>query len=109
MFLIAPSERNRSINIAPNMGTMLSFVLTDAAVDKQTLQQAWEEVTADTFNRVTVDSDTSTNDSAFVMANGKAGNPVIESLDTPEGAHFKALLYTAVNPLAKITIACLIF
>jgi glutamate N-acetyltransferase/amino-acid N-acetyltransferase len=87
--------------IAPDMGTMLSFVLTDAAVDKGVLQAVWEDVTADTFNRVTVDSDTSTNDTACIMANGQAGNPVIDSLDTPEGARFRALLFKAVNPLAK--------
>lgn len=60
--------------IAPNMATMLGFITTDAAISHQHLQTALREVTNETFNRITVDGDTSTNDMVLVMANGLAGN-----------------------------------
>ncbi|MFH1706494.1 MAG: bifunctional glutamate N-acetyltransferase/amino-acid acetyltransferase ArgJ [Planctomycetota bacterium] len=87
--------------IAPNMATMLSFVLTDAAVERKCLQRMWALVTADTFNRVTVDTDTSTNDSAFILAGGAAGNKRITDPTSAAGRHFMALLHQAVNPLAR--------
>lgn len=87
--------------IAPNMATMLGFVLTDAAVSSEILRKVWSDVTSCTFNRVTVDSDTSTNDTAIILASGKAGNSEISSEDSSEYARFRDLLFTAVNPLAK--------
>ena len=75
--------------IHPNMGTMLSYVITDAAVTKEVLQKVQEEVTHTTFNMVSVDGDTSTNDTAVLMANGCAGNPVI---DSAEGEAYEAFL-----------------
>lgn len=60
--------------IAPNMATMLGFITTDAAISHEHLQTALREVTNQTFNRITVDGDTSTNDMVLVMANGLAGN-----------------------------------
>lgn len=60
--------------IEPNMGTMLSFVTTDAAVDHTSLQHALKTVVDRTFNCITVDGDTSTNDMVLVLANGEAGN-----------------------------------
>lgn len=63
--------------IAPNMGTMLGFVATDAAIAPELLEQALRDATARSFNRVSVDGDTSTNDMALVLANGLAGNPEI--------------------------------
>jgi len=63
--------------IHPNMATMLSFVGTDLAIDKAVLDKCWQEAIADTFNRITVDGDTSTNDAAVIMASGQAGNPVV--------------------------------
>ena len=60
--------------IHPNMGTMLCFVTTDCAVDSSLLQEMLLEITKKTFNRVTVDGDTSTNDTCLVLANGMAGN-----------------------------------
>lgn len=59
--------------IAPNLATMLAVVTTDAAVDPEALQTLTAEVAARTFNRVLVDGDTSTNDSVFVLANGRSG------------------------------------
>ena len=63
--------------IHPNMCTMLAFVTTDAAISKELLQEALREDVADTFNMVSVDGDTSTNDTLVVLANGLAGNPEI--------------------------------
>ncbi len=63
--------------IHPNMCTMLSFVTTDASISKEMLQEALQEDVKDTYNMVTVDGDTSTNDTALVLANGMAGNPKI--------------------------------
>jgi len=61
--------------IAPNMATMLSFVLTDAAVDPAALKTLLAETAEATFNAVTVDGDTSTNDTVFLLASGRAGFP----------------------------------
>ncbi len=71
--------------IHPNMGTMLAFVTSDAAIEQSVLQQMVKEVVEDTFNMVSVDGDTSTNDTCLVLCNGLAGNPVLEedSSDLP--------------------------
>ncbi|MCR4999021.1 MAG: bifunctional glutamate N-acetyltransferase/amino-acid acetyltransferase ArgJ [Lachnospiraceae bacterium] len=71
--------------IHPNMCTMLAFLTTDAAIEKSLLQKATSEVVADTFNMITVDGDTSTNDTLLLMANGLAENPLIAE----EGADFE--------------------
>lgn len=63
--------------IHPNMCTMLSFVATDANISKEMLQKALSEVVPDTYNMVSVDGDTSTNDTVLLLANGLAGNPEI--------------------------------
>ena len=72
------------------MCTMLGFVTTDAAIEKQLLQEALSEVVADTYNMISVDGDTSTNDTVLVLANGMAENPVIteknEDYETFKGA-----------------------
>ncbi|MBT3515804.1 MAG: bifunctional glutamate N-acetyltransferase/amino-acid acetyltransferase ArgJ [Nitrospina sp.] len=60
--------------IHPNMATMLAFIVTDAVIDKKTLSLALKEANHRTFNRITVDGDTSTNDMALLLANGKAEN-----------------------------------
>ena len=63
--------------IHPNMCTMLSFVATDVNISKEMLQKALSEVVPDTYNMVSVDGDTSTNDTVLLLANGLAGNPEI--------------------------------
>ena len=63
--------------IHPNMCTMLAFVTTDLAISKELLQEALREDVVDTFNMISVDGDTSTNDTLVVLANGLAGNPKI--------------------------------
>ena len=65
--------------IHPNMGTMLCFLTTDCAISQEMLQEALREVVRLTFNRISVDGDTSTNDTCCILANGLAGNPEITS------------------------------
>ena len=65
--------------IHPNMGTMLCFITTDCAISSELLSKALHTVVPRTFNRVTVDGDTSTNDTCLVMANGMAENTLIET------------------------------
>ena len=77
--------------IHPNMGTMLCFITTDCAITHEMLEDALREVVARTFNRVTVDGDTSTNDMCAVLANGMAGNPLIEWKDEDYSAFLAAL------------------
>ncbi len=64
--------------IHPNMCTMLAFVTTDAVITKDALQKALSEDVGDTYNMISVDGDTSTNDTVVLLANGMAENPVIE-------------------------------
>ena len=86
--------------IHPNMCTMLSFVTTDAAISKKMLQEALSEVVPDTYNMVSVDGDTSTNDTVLLLANGQAGNPMILKKDE-NYEKFKAALYYVNETLAK--------
>ena len=86
--------------IHPNMGTMLAFVTTDCNITPDSLQEALGEITARTFNRVTVDGDTSTNDMCVVLANGMAENPLIEWKDDNYTVFYKAL-YEVCEYLAK--------
>ena len=74
--------------IHPNMATMLVFLTTDCAVSSEMLQKALSSDVADTFNMVSVDGDTSTNDMVTLMANGMAGNPEI----CDEGEDFAAFM-----------------
>lgn len=65
--------------IHPNMGTMLGFITTDIAIEKSLLQRAFLASVDESYNMVSVDGDVSTNDTAIILANGLAGNPVITS------------------------------
>ena len=86
--------------IHPNMGTMLCFVTTDCAIDPSLLRTALQDVVERTFNRISVDGDTSTNDTCVVMANGMAGNQLIDWKD--EAYHtFYAALEEVCLTLAK--------
>jgi len=71
--------------IRPNMATMLGYVATDAAVAPALMNTLAKRLADSSFNRVTVDGDTSTNDSFVVVATGQAGNALVTSLDSPEG------------------------
>lgn len=79
--------------IHPNMGTMLGFITTDAAIDKALLLELQRELIEDTFNMVSVDGDTSTNDTVFVFANGMAENKKITEKDADYEAFREGLLY----------------
>ncbi len=79
--------------IHPNMCTMLAFLSTDCDIEKVLLQEALSEVVKDSFNMITVDGDTSTNDTLLIMANGEAGNKKIASKDADYAAFKEALSY----------------
>lgn len=86
--------------IHPNMCTMLAFITTDLSIDKLLMQEALREVVADTFNMITVDGDTSTNDSLILMANGLAGNDKITAKDE-DYKSFKEALFFVCRFLAR--------
>ena len=79
--------------IHPNMGTMLCFVTTDCSITHEMLTDALHEIVPRTFNRVTVDGDTSTNDMCVVLANGMAGNELVEWKDDNYTVFYKTLYY----------------
>lgn len=83
--------------IHPNMCTMLGFVTTDAAISKQLLQKAISAIVDDTFNMITVDGDTSTNDTYVILANGKACNAVIDTENEDYRRFYEGLLYVSEN------------
>lgn len=87
--------------IHPNMATMLAFVTTDAAVAAPVLQKALTEAVNLSFNMISVDGDTSTNDMVGVLANGQAGAPVIDNADSEEYRIFAAALKAVCINLAK--------
>ena len=86
--------------IHPNMCTMLAFVTTDAAITKELLQRALSDIVKDTYNMVSVDGDTSTNDTVLLLANGMAGNLVIDQEDENYQV-FKEMLRYVNTELAK--------
>lgn len=88
--------------IHPNMATMLGFVTTDAAVAPAMLQKAAKQAADDSFNLVVVDGDSSTNDTFAVIANGMAGNSLIDSVDHPDYPAFYQALLTVAQDLAKL-------
>ncbi len=85
--------------IHPNLGTMLCFITTDAAIEKNLLQQTLVEIADDTFNMISVDGDTSTNDSVLVLANGLCGNTVIAEKN-PDYFAFREALYETLKFLS---------
>ena len=86
--------------IHPNMCTMLGYVTTDAAITKPLLQKALSEIVKETFNMISVDGDTSTNDTLLVLANGLAGNAVIEDSESEDYKAFYAALLAVCKELA---------
>ena len=88
--------------IAPNMATMLCFLTTDAAISPVALKRALTTVTADTFNMLSIDGDTSTNDMVSILANGMAGNTPIESCMGADYEAFVAALYKVCEKLCAI-------
>jgi glutamate N-acetyltransferase / amino-acid N-acetyltransferase len=87
--------------IRPNMATMLGFIATDACVAQRVMHALSLELAEGSFNRVTVDGDTSTNDSLVVIASNQAGNAEITSLQSPEGQALKAAMLQVARQLAQ--------
>ena len=86
--------------IHPNMCTMLGYVTTDAAIEKKLLQKALSEIVDETFNMISVDGDTSTNDTLLVLANGLAGNAVIADAESEDYKVFYEALFAVCKDLA---------
>ena len=86
--------------IHPNMATMLGFITTDAAIEPDSLQEALSAITNDTFNQITVDGDSSTNDMVLVLANGEAGNEPLSNAHAEWSVFLELLKQTSEN-LAK--------
>ena len=81
--------------IHPNMATMLGFITSDISIKGELLQEALKQVVEKTFNMISVDGDTSTNDMVLLMANGLAGNKLIDKKDTDYYKFLSALQYVA--------------
>ena len=86
--------------IHPNMATMLGYIGTDAQVPKALLQELTQEIADLSFNAISIDGDTSTNDSFMIMATGKSGL-VIESKNSPSYGEFRAMLLETAQQLAQ--------
>ena len=86
--------------IRPNMATMLGFLATDANIDPALLPALATDMANASFNRITIDGDTSTNDSFMVMATRKAAHPVISSWDSADGKVLRAALMSVAQKLA---------
>ena len=87
--------------IRPNMATMLGYVATDAVIAPALLQQLVREAADESFNRITIDGDTSTNDSFVLMATQAAGHAPITTLDSPEGQALRAAVFDVSRRLAQ--------
>jgi glutamate N-acetyltransferase / amino-acid N-acetyltransferase len=87
--------------IRPNMATMLGFVATDAAIDPALLQPLVTEAANRSFNRITIDGDTSTNDSFLLIATHQAGNPAITALDSADGQALRDAVIAVSQQLAQ--------
>jgi glutamate N-acetyltransferase/amino-acid N-acetyltransferase len=87
--------------IRPNMATMLGFVATDAVIDPALVQALVREAADHSFNRITIDGDTSTNDSFVLIATQQAGHARIDSLDSAEGAALREAVIAVSQQLAQ--------
>ena len=87
--------------IRPNMATMLGFIATDACVNQSVMHQLALELAEGSFNRVTVDGDTSTNDSLVVIASNQAGHATIDALDTVDGQALRQAMLEVARNLAQ--------
>jgi glutamate N-acetyltransferase/amino-acid N-acetyltransferase len=87
--------------IRPNMATMLGFVATDAVMDAALLQPLVREAADESFNRITIDGDTSTNDSFVLVATQRAGHARIDRLDSADGAALRAAVIEVSRTLAQ--------
>lgn len=83
--------------ICPNMATMLAFIITDISIESLLFQEILKEITENSFNRISVDGDTSTNDCVIAMANGASGKKISEKNDL---MNFKKILHDVMYDLA---------
>lgn len=88
--------------IAPHLATMLGFLMTDVNISAEPLQTALREAVSKSFNRITVDSDSSTNDTVLLLATGSAGNPIISRVGSEDYDEFQKGLDFACKELAKM-------
>jgi glutamate N-acetyltransferase/amino-acid N-acetyltransferase len=86
--------------IRPNLATMLSFLVTDAYIKTPLLQRMLETAAETSYNRITVDGETSTNDTVLLLANGKAGHPFLDRMDR-DGEVFQSMLSKVCRRLAE--------
>lgn len=89
--------------IHPNMATMLCFITTDASIDRAALRSCVEEAVEQSFNRISVDGDTSTNDTVIVLANGLSGSNLLKSYH-PQFGLFKKTLIQVMRKLARMIV-----
>jgi glutamate N-acetyltransferase / amino-acid N-acetyltransferase len=87
--------------IRPNMATMLGFIATDAAIAPQLMQELVREAADRSFNRITIDGDTSTNDSFVLIATHRAGNTPITQLESADGALLREAVFAVAQQLAQ--------
>ena len=87
--------------IKPNMATMLGYIATDAVIDPRLMDELVRETADRSFNRITIDGDTSTNDSFIVIATNKAGHAPITQLDSPDGVLLREALFAVAQQLAQ--------
>jgi len=90
--------------IHPNMATMLSFITTDVAIAPDLLNQALSEAVELSYNMISVDGDTSTNDTVAVLANGQAGNKLIAAVGSQDYQEFYIALKTVCTELAQLVV-----
>jgi len=90
--------------IAPDMATMLGYIVTDAAIEPDFLQKMLSAANKDTFSCITVDSDTSTSDTVLAFATGKAGNPRLSSFDDDGAFAFQSALTDLCRQLAQLVV-----
>jgi glutamate N-acetyltransferase/amino-acid N-acetyltransferase len=86
--------------IRPNLATMLSFLVTDACIKAPLLQRMLEKAAEASYNRITIDGETSTNDTVLLLANGKAGHPFLNRMDR-DGEVFQSMLSRVCRSLAE--------
>jgi glutamate N-acetyltransferase / amino-acid N-acetyltransferase len=87
--------------IRPNMATMLGFMATDAVIEPALMQALVREAADQSFNRITIDGDTSTNDSFVLIATQRAGHARITQLESPEGASLREAVFGVARTLAQ--------
>src|SRR3972149_2872836 len=85
--------------IRPNLATMLSFLVTDACIKAPLLQRMLEKAAETSYNRITIDGETSTNDTVLLLANGRAGHPILNRMDR-DGEAFQSMLSKVCRSLA---------